>query len=549
MSILVIASLTLGTALADGVHPGLEPATVDELVFPGDSIDIDKTVHTPEIPPRPDIVFLADNTGRMGGAIANVEANAAAVMAAVLAAQPDAQFAVAYYHDPGWAVTQGLTSNTGLVQTAINGWSASGGGDTPEAQMKALFGIATGSIIFRTDSTPIIAWFGDSTGHEGGSYPTRAATIAALVAAGIKVVAVPVSGGNGLNATGQAADITNATGGVLLPGGSPDQVADQILVGLQNIPVAVSMASDCGDPISTSFAPPSILGLTSGSDAGFVETISVSASAAGGTYTCTDWALIDGQPMVDSNGDLITEDKTIHVPGIDLQLDVDTNELLPDATHTVTATVSAGDYGPVEGVLVEFEILSGPNAGETGSSTTDSNGEAPYTYPAAQGTAGLGTDTIEGFFSGDSGVEVCDTTEKTWEDTTPPVPVCTETVNPHGNNVPKAPGQGGQGQNQDGFYELTATDLVWPQDALDIFVTDTGSGTVFGPFSVETLFKYTEDADATPEAKKIGSDNDKGQADAVDVHIIGNGDAAVTAVDGSGNVSDPVACLVPPLPK
>ena len=77
-------------------------------------------------------------------------------------------------------------------------------------------------------------------------------------------------------------------------------------------------------------------------------------------------------------------------------------------------------------------------------------------------------------------------------------------------------------------------------------MTDTGSGTVFGPFVVGTLIKYTEDEDAAPEIKKIGSD--KGKAGAVDWHIIGNGDAEAMAVDASGNTST-AACLVPPPPQ
>jgi hypothetical protein len=121
------------------------------------------------------------------------------------------------------------------------------------------------------------------------------------------------------------------------------------------------------------------------------------------------------------------------------------------------------------------------------------------------------------------------------------------TVNPHGNKIPPAPGEGGQGQNQDGFYELLATDnLVDDCAPLELWVTDTGSGVVFGPFEVGTKIKYTEDADAIPEIKKMGSG--KGKAKAIDWHIIGNGDARLTAVDQSGNTSAPVMCLVPPPP-
>lgn len=65
-----------------------------------------------------------------------------------------------------------------------------------------------------------------------------------------------------------------------------------------------------------------------------------------------------------------------------------TNELLED--HTVTATVLT-DGVPVEGILVSFVVTNGPNEGiAEGTDTTDSNGEATFTYASTQ----LGTDTI-----------------------------------------------------------------------------------------------------------------------------------------------------------
>lgn len=246
----------------------------------------------------------------------------------------------------------------------------------------------------------------------------------------------------------------------------------------------------------------------------------------------------------------VTECIEVTVADIDLAPPTETNELgTPDQTHTVTATVAAGADGGVPGRSVDFEVLSGPNAGNSDSDTTDGSGEAEFTYTALQGLGGLGTDVIEACFTDDLDHEVCDTAEKTWVDTTPPEVACLETVNPHGKKVPPAgsttpPGPKG-GQNEDGFYELTAWDAVDPEP--QIYVVDTGSGTVFGPFASGTKIKYTEDPTATPTSKKMGSS--KGQAGAIDWHIIGNGDAAVFAVDFSGNQADPVACLVPPPPK
>lgn len=257
---------------------------------------------------------------------------------------------------------------------------------------------------------------------------------------------------------------------------------------------------------------------------------------------------------------------TVEVHGcaadIDLAPDTEDNEfdgVAGSQTHTVTATVT-DDFGdPVEDVLVDFSVGSGPNAGASGTCVdadcrTDASGEVSFTYATLQsGPSGLGTDSVTGTAGTQANVavELSDTVVKNWVDTTPPVPACTESVNPNGNTTPPAgsttlPGSKG-GQNEDGYYELSASDAVWPDGSLQIFVIDSGSGTVFGPFAVSDVIKYTEASGVTPKSKPIGSSN--GQAGAVVAHIIGNGDPQVIAVDGSGNVSDPLTCLVPPLPK
>jgi hypothetical protein len=120
------------------------------------------------------------------------------------------------------------------------------------------------------------------------------------------------------------------------------------------------------------------------------------------------------------------------------------------------------------------------------------------------------------------------------------VAFCTETVNPHGENVPPAgsttlPGPRG-GINDDGFYKV-GTDL-----GTDVTLQDT-DGNVFGVFPSGTKVKYTEANGAEPKVKKIGSDN--GQAGAVDFHITGTGDLVVVPVDGGSSAT----CPVPPPPK
>jgi hypothetical protein len=125
-------------------------------------------------------------------------------------------------------------------------------------------------------------------------------------------------------------------------------------------------------------------------------------------------------------------------------------------------------------------------------------------------------------------------------DVTPPVAACAETVNPSGKNVPNSgPNAGNSGQNPDGFYVFSATDNVDPNP--QVFVVDTGTGTVFGPFPSGIDIKYTQAPAVTPSSEPMAGE--------VEFHIKGQGDAAVYAVDASGNVSATVSCLVPPPPK
>ena len=216
------------------------------------------------------------------------------------------------------------------------------------------------------------------------------------------------------------------------------------------------------------------------------------------------------------------------------------NELgTPGQTHSVTATVAAGADGGVSGVTVGFSIASGPNAGASDSATTDAAGEATFTYTAAQGLAGLGTDAIEGCFTDSQNTTVCDQAQKRWIDTTAPTVTCEPTTNPSGANVPSAGDNPRAGQNPDGFYVLTASDAVDPSPQLTL--ADTGSTATFGPFASGTKIKLTQAPGATP-AQKPGTG-------AIDWQIRTKGDGSVTASDASGNTSAPVSCKVAPGPK
>jgi Mg-chelatase subunit ChlD len=240
----------------------------------------------------------------------------------------------------------------------------------------------------------------------------------------------------------------------------------------------------------------------------------------------------------DAEGHTVTfPNPSVNVHGcaaaIELTPPTATNELTTGASHTVTATVTDDLGDPVAGVAVSFEVTAGPNAGATGSGTTGAGGTVPFTYPAAViGPAGLGTDTIRACFTNGQGNAVCDTAQKTWVDTTPPVAACSPTTNPSGKNIPRAgTGTGSSGQNPDGFYELTASDVAGP-------VTITVGP--FGPFPSGTKIKFTQAPGSSPRIKPGPGD--------IDWHITLPTDLVFVATDPSGN-STTVTCLVPPPPK
>lgn len=301
-----VGAVIVAAALAGGLQSAqadVSPQTVDITLQPGGSTTVEKTVTTPTVPPKPDIVFLADTTGSMGAAINNVKTNASNVMSTVLSAQPDSQFGVAEYKDLEHGpcldpydvrVNAPVTPSTVDAQAGITLWSASGGCDIPENALLALHHLATDpAIAFRSGSTRIIVWFGDAPSHDDGS-PSLAQTITALQAANIKVIAVS-TGADQLDATGQASAIASATGGVFLSGVVDTQVSNAILTGLQNLPVKVTPVATCSTGLTVSFSPTEASG-TSGDTFTFTETLALSASATVGTYTCTVDFQLNGQP-------------------------------------------------------------------------------------------------------------------------------------------------------------------------------------------------------------------------------------------------------------
>ncbi|WP_328647707.1 hyalin [Amycolatopsis sp. NBC_00348] len=366
VALTAVTALLAPTAVAAAATPGVDPATVDLTLNAGQSTTVTKHVTTSAVPPNPDLVLLADTTGSMGAAIGNVRANADTITGDVLAAQPTAQFGVAEYKDFGdpfaFRVNTGITGDQAAVQAGTNQWVASGGGDGPEADLNALYELATGAVTFRPDGTRIVAWFGDAPSHDPSGGHDLAQTIAALKAANIRVVAVNVGA---LDLDGQASAITSATGGVLLNNVPSSAVSQAILDGIQSIEVTVAPHVTTCDPQLTVTNAPASVKVPSGDVATFTETVAAAANAAPGTYHCTVDYLVDGV----SRG--YVETTTVRVLGLSIN----------------DVTVAEGSGGAPVPATFTVSLLGGasPNPVTVHYATANGTATAPADYAAASG--------------------------------------------------------------------------------------------------------------------------------------------------------------------
>lgn len=256
----------LNTATTLAMAPvTIAPDTNVLVLAPGAKFDETLTVTIPKNagPGKADVYFLADTTGSMVSVLSAVQVGANNVLASLNALGPDLMFGVGNYKDfatgdPfGFQHQVSLTNVTALVTAGINGWSADGGGDRPEAALFALDCLAVppgAGIGWRTGSKRIIVWFGDAPSHDpicsavsGAATVTEASVTARLVNEGIVVLAIstatpgldddPTVGATGYlpqcgapgGTQGQASRLTSATGGALAVGINAGNIVNAII--------------------------------------------------------------------------------------------------------------------------------------------------------------------------------------------------------------------------------------------------------------------------------------------------------------------------------
>jgi len=316
----------------------LSPDKVESSLHPNESIVIEKTVITPALPPKIEVCLLEDETGSFYDDVDSLKMAAPGIYDTVIAKSPDARFAVAGFRDypinpygdaGDWVYwLRSVMNNEKSAWTdGVNSLTAGGGADLPEAQYDAIVAALKGlddptkglqnpcNFDPNPNVTKVLLVATDAPFHvpTGGGDPhvnDLASTTAALQAANIRVIGL-----KGPGAENELDTLASATGGSVQPVTSDGaNIGQAIVAGLQNLPVKVSMTSDCSDPILTAFEP-SEQEIISGGKIQFKETITVANSAMPSPtpVECKDWALINGEPMKDESGNIVYEQKRITV--------------------------------------------------------------------------------------------------------------------------------------------------------------------------------------------------------------------------------------------
>ena len=562
------------TTLPNGAELSVEifnPATDEEFkvpaaLGPGGTINVltDGEASVGQGDPNIMLVYVLDVSGStiindcLGGTILDCEVQAIKNVQADPNITSVKEFGVAIFADGGnTADMPGLkTSIPGNVDTVVDSAFSDDSGGAAGVNLMSLRTVGAGQtdlsqglenalaiLAVSTSATDRVVYLSDGGSTQDNAPGGFAGQLTAMVLSGavVDAFAVGLADGCTLGDFGTLQEIADATDGTCTnvddPGDLPDLLPNLLFTSLDSVTASL----DGGD-VDTNLVPGGLP--LDGPVSVLYDATYLNLGV--GTYAAD--AEATGHDNVGS--DSVTAVDSFHLLQLTASPDSEINELSEDNEHTVFGQILGGT-GPERDI--DF-VVSGTNAptavpGAGAIDATPGGAAVAFDYTVPVSCDSLGQDTITVSTTIAGMLDEIELT-KDWVDTIAPVAECVPTVNPHGENIPPAPGEGGQGQNQDGFYELLAEDnLVEDCAPLQLFVIDDGSGTVFGPYAVGAKIKYTEDADATPEAKNIGSGNGKGKADAIDVHIIGNGDALLIAVDQSGNVSDQVSCLVPPPPQ
>lgn len=291
------------------------PAGHEAVAASVSGVDLSGVVRAPEDTDL-DIVFVVDTTGSMGGEIARVRADLAALVAQLRSSTNSFRVAVVSYRDfaertgspadyPS-RVDLDFTDSLPEIQAAIDSLRAEGGGDTPETVFSGL--ASAMDLSWRPGVSKVALTIGDAPALS--PEPISELSAAEVVRRSIAVDPVQVIGVDvgSLDSNGAMTAVAEGTGGRIVPGTSDlggvlsdvlGQAADQPFAWL-----GVSVVGRTGEPVtfdaSGSFDPSG--GALTGFEWDFDGDGDVDATTDGATATTTYPAPFTGYATVRVTG-------------------------------------------------------------------------------------------------------------------------------------------------------------------------------------------------------------------------------------------------------
>ena len=297
--------------------PTPTPAPNTVQVSAGSAADHPIQVAVPAVPPKADILIAIDTTGSMSASIAQARADAISIVNGVHSSVGDTQFAVVQFKDSTdaieYQVVQPMTATAVDVSAAINGLTASGGNDAPEAHNLVFhnsYNPATGGTIgWRAGTKKIVIVISDAQPHGAGTPANGLSGCDDLTADPHSyTTSTELAGMAGADRTlfmiRQAAtasaplacyqSIAARTGGSGVDGGTSAGALGSQIVTLINgaftatTDLHVEVASAAPAPAAASwisFVPASLSSVATPSTQAFTAHVAVPAGTAPGTYT------------------------------------------------------------------------------------------------------------------------------------------------------------------------------------------------------------------------------------------------------------------------
>lgn len=180
------AASVINSTTPASVGSAVQPGAYNVFLETGDPLTVTVDVTVPLAPTKLDLFLLEDLSGSFGDDLFNVRSLVPSLVSSIRGTVADSRFGVGSFVDKPispfgssfsgdyvYRTDLALTTNTGALQSTVNGLSIRSGGDGPESSLEALFQTAvrgSSEIGFRNDAFKVVILSTDADFHQAGDF-------------------------------------------------------------------------------------------------------------------------------------------------------------------------------------------------------------------------------------------------------------------------------------------------------------------------------------------------------------------------------------------